>query len=225
MRSAVFVVAAGRGERLGAALPKAFVALRGEPLVSHAVRRLRASGVFDELVVAAPAEEVDRCVELFAAARVVPGGSTRQESVRNALAAIPSAVEVVLVHDAARPLVSAEVVRRVHDAARRHGAAMAAIPVTDTLKAVASDGTITATAHRESLWMAQTPQGFHTELLRQAHDAAARDGVEATDDAALVERLGHPVRVVEGSRTNLKITVPEDLAIAEALLAGGLIGD
>jgi 2-C-methyl-D-erythritol 4-phosphate cytidylyltransferase len=102
---------------------------------------------------------------------------------------------------------------------------MAAIPVTDTLKGVAPDGTITATAHRESLWMAQTPQGFRTDLLREAHAVAAREGVEATDDAALVERLGHPVRVVEGSRANLKITVPEDLAIAEALLAGGLIAD
>jgi 2-C-methyl-D-erythritol 4-phosphate cytidylyltransferase len=98
---------------------------------------------------------------------------------------------------------------------------MAAILVTDTLKGVAADGTISGTAHRESLWMAQTPQGFRAELLREAHAAAAREGVEASDDAALVERLGHAVRVVEGSRANLKITVPEDLAIAEALLAAG----
>ncbi len=150
--------------------------------------------------------------------RIVAGGAERQDSVAAGLAALEDAVDVVLVHDAARPFVTLACVDACVQAAARHGAAIVAERARDTVKLVRDQGVIAETLDRRSIWLAQTPQGFRTALLREAYERARRDGVVATDDAALVERLGHPVHVVEGGPSNRKITTPEDLRWAEVVV-------
>jgi 2-C-methyl-D-erythritol 4-phosphate cytidylyltransferase len=150
--------------------------------------------------------------------RIAQGGARRQDSVRNGLAAIDTDVDVVLVHDAARPFVEADVIREVIAAAAETGAAIAAIPAADTLKQVNDDDVVIATLPRDGVWYTQTPQGFRTDLLRDAHARADAEGIDATDDAMLVERCGHPVRVVRSNSTNFKITTPADLELARALV-------
>ncbi|NTW38989.1 MAG: 2-C-methyl-D-erythritol 4-phosphate cytidylyltransferase [Cellulomonadaceae bacterium] len=240
MRVAAILTAAGGGTRLGSSLPKALVPLAGVPLVVHAARALLSSGVVDHLGVTAPPTAVDAVVDVLARAEppvvadVVPGGVTRQASVAAGLrhlGTLPGAGPdlVVLVHDAARPLVPAAVVRRVVDAVRSgHDAVVPGLPVTDTVKEVAPpvDGAarVVATPDRRALRAVQTPQGFTLDLLVRAHDAgtarAGDEDVAATDDAALVEALGLDVWVVEGHQDALKVTTARDLALAELMLAG-----
>jgi 2-C-methyl-D-erythritol 4-phosphate cytidylyltransferase len=196
------VPAAGAGERLGADVPKAFAVLGGRPMVEWSLDVLRE--VCDRVVVAVPPDRVK-------APDFVAGGATRSESVRNALDAAPEA-SVVVVHDAARPLVTVELVRRCVDALEEgFDGVIAAIPVTDTVKEV-EQGRVVGTPDRGRLWAAQTPQVFRAEALR-------RTAGEATDDASLVEAMGGSVRVIEGMRENFKITTPLDARVAEMLLA------
>lgn len=227
MRVAALVLAAGRGERLRAAEPKALLSVAGRSLVVHAIEALAACDAVDAIVPVLPADALDRVAPalLGDAARrklwpAVAGGAERQDSMRAGLAALPASVELVAVHDAARALVQPGDVARVIAAAERIGAALLAVPVRDTLKRVES-GRVAATVARESLWAAQTPQVFRTALLREALEKADADGFRGTDDAQLVERLGAPVAIVEGDPGNLKITWPADLAWAEAALRGG----
>jgi len=175
------------------------------------------------LVLVAPADRVDalrgEAADLPTDVRVVAGGARRQDSVRLGVAAVPAGIGVVAVHDAARPLLSAETALAVVREAARSGAALAAVPVRDTLKRVSADGVVERTVDREGLWHAQTPQAFRTDVARTAHDEAVRRGLEATDDAALVEALGlASVRVVRGDPWNFKVTDPPDRDAAEALL-------
>jgi 2-C-methyl-D-erythritol 4-phosphate cytidylyltransferase len=195
------VPAAGAGERLGADVPKAFAVLGGRPMVEWSLDVLRR--VCDRVVVAVPPDRVEP-------PDFVAGGKTRSESVRNALDAAPEA-SVVVVHDAARPLVTVELVRRCLDALEGYDGVIAAVPVTDTVKEVA-DGEVIRTPDRGRLWAAQTPQVFRAEVLRGA------GGPEATDDASLVEAVGGRVRVVEGTPQNFKVTTPLDVRVAEMLL-------
>ena len=220
----VVVPAAGRGERLGVGVPKALVPLHGVPMVLHTLRRLGAAALFDEAVVAAPASHVEAVERLTAGAadwpfavRVVRGGSERQESVRFALEHIGRACRIVVVHDAARPCVPVEVVQRCVAAAREGGAALAAVPIQDTLKRV-HQGHVIATVVRAGLWVAQTPQAFDAALLRAAHLRAVETGYVGTDDAALIEWAGVAPRIVEGDLCNIKITTAADLRHAETLL-------
>src|SRR5215472_3098383 len=211
MRVAALVLAAGRGERVGATLPKALLALAGRPLLVHAIEGLVACAELEAIIPVVPAAQLGECAALLR-------GRERQDSTRVGLAALPPGVELVAVHDAARPLVRAREVAAVVAAARRHGAALLAVPLRDTLKRVVDDR-IAETLPRASCWAAQTPQVFRVEWLREALAKADADGFGATDDAQLVERLGIPVHVVPGDPGNLKITWPEDLEIAELLLA------
>jgi 2-C-methyl-D-erythritol 4-phosphate cytidylyltransferase len=149
---------------------------------------------------------------------VVAGGAERQDSVARALDAVPAAIDVVLVHDAVRPFIDQALVDRVLAAASDAGAAICALPITETVKRV-TDDIVQQTVDRSGLWAVQTPQGFRAELLREAHDKARRAGLLGTDDAMLVERLGHPVRVVRGLPENIKITTPADLRRARAWAA------
>jgi 2-C-methyl-D-erythritol 4-phosphate cytidylyltransferase len=204
------VPAGGSGERLGADRPKAFVVCAGRPLIEWSLDVLRA--VCDRVIVAAPAgwdEEPD----------FVRGGESRSASVKNALAAAPEA-EVVVVHDAARPLVTRELVERCL-AALEPGVdgAIAAVPMTDTVKEAAPDGRVLRTLDRSSLWSIQTPQVFRAGVLRRALERDAAALAAATDDAALVDDAGGVVSVVESFPENLKVTRESDLRIAEALLA------
>ena len=211
------VAAGGRGERLGAATPKALVLLGGEPLVVHACRALRSAGV-EDVVVAAPADNVEAVAQLLPDARVVAGGSTRTESVRRALAELSSNVDIVLVHDAARALAPASLIRRVVDAVDAGAdAVVPVVAVADTVKQVDRTGVVVATVDREMLRAVQTPQGFRRSVLARAHETAG-DVADATDDAGLVERIGVTVHTVSGAPEALKVTTRADLLLAEAML-------
>lgn len=210
---------------MGGATPKQFLLLAGTPLIVHTVRAFRQVPDIASVVVAAPAAHRDECRELLARhgleapfCTVVEGGATRQDSVRAALAQVSPEIALVLVHDAARPFVTPEIIVRCLDAAAASGAAIAAIPVRDTLKKAAGGNRISATVDRDGLWQAQTPQAARADLLRAAFAVAARDAFLGTDEAALIERLGHAVTLVEGAETNFKVTRPADLLLAEALL-------
>jgi 2-C-methyl-D-erythritol 4-phosphate cytidylyltransferase len=215
-RVAVLVPAGGAGTRLGRRTPKQFLRLGGDTILAATVRRFVRHPAVDAVVVAAPAAYVERTRRLLGRLRararivVVAGGPSRQASVRQALAAAPASADVLLVHDAVRPFVTRALVDAVIAAALAEGAAICALPVAETVKRV-RDGMVEATVERDGLWAVQTPQGFRAALLREAHDKAVRDGVVGTDDAMLVERLGHPVRVVPGLSVNVKITTPADL--------------
>lgn len=228
-RVGALVPAAGRGDRLGPdGPPKALRLLDGVPLLVHAVAALISSRTVDVVVVAAPVLEVAAVDALLRAAfpvadvRVVAGGPTRQDSVAAALAELPGDVTVVLVHDAARPLVPPTLVDAIVDAVTGGAAAaVPGLPVVDTLKQVDLDGRVLATPPRGQLRAVQTPQGFRRELLEAAHAAARAlpPPDPATDDAGLVERLGAAVQVVPGSEEAFKVTRPLDLLLADAVLA------
>jgi 2-C-methyl-D-erythritol 4-phosphate cytidylyltransferase len=200
------------------------------PLVIFTLRRLDACDEISEFLVATLAEEEATLAERVAQAklrhpaRVVRGGGSRQESVGNALAAVGADTEIVLVHDAVRPLVTREQTERAIAAAREHGAAIVGIAALDTVKEVkrtsqpGNVALITATIPRERVVLAQTPQVFRTQILRDAYAMAARDGFSASDEAGLVERLGHDVYVVAGSTSNLKVTRPGDMELARFYL-------
>ena len=225
------VPAAGRGLRMGGSVPKQFLSLGGEPLIVQSLRALQAAPVIDQIVLAVPLADVDYCeAEIVSRHRftkvtkVVAGGAERQDSVRHALAQVHAETEIVLIHDAVRPFVTQRMIEEVVAAARREGAAIIALPMRDTVKQVRTDGMIERTVDRTPLWLAQTPQAFRRDWIETAHKNAHAEGIRATDDAFLVEWLGHLVAVVEGSGENIKVTRPEDLVIGEAILASRMKG-
>jgi 2-C-methyl-D-erythritol 4-phosphate cytidylyltransferase len=235
VKIAMLLLAAGRGSRFGGPVPKAFLKLRGRPLlVASAERLLQAlpDGANGELIVLVHPDDrethVAACLSqlrALAGARavlhVVDGGTTRQQSMANGLAAASGDVELVLVHDAARALLPVGATRACIETAAAAGAALLAVPAADTLKRVRGER-VEATLDRRDVWLAQTPQVVRRELLARALAHAASTGFHATDDVSLVEHLGEPVAVVAGSATNLKITRADDLPLAEAILAAGL---
>ena len=224
MHVTAIVPAAGGGTRMAGALPKQYLPLAGIPLLARTLQALRASGRVDSLILVVPPGQEARCrteiLEPFGlhADAVVPGGADRQASVFAGLSRIPEGTDLVLVHDGARPFITPAVIQAVVAAAAEAGAAVAAIPVTDTIKVAGPDGSVKETPERGRLWAAQTPQVFRPALLREAHRQALQDGFRSTDDSALVERLGHPVRLVPGSPENVKITTKADLALADHIL-------
>ncbi|HVP30641.1 MAG TPA: 2-C-methyl-D-erythritol 4-phosphate cytidylyltransferase [Myxococcota bacterium] len=225
MRIAALVLAAGRGERMRSALPKAFVPLAGRTLLARSLAAMACVPEIDLVVPVVAADALERFAALAPEragiaklGAAVAGGRERQDSMAAGLAALPPDVGFVAVHDAARPLVRAADVTRVVAAARETGAALLVTPVTDTVKRVRG-GLVVETPERSECFAAQTPQVFRLDLLREALAKARAEGVVATDDAQLVERLGGAVRAVEGDPTNRKITRPADLAWAELELA------
>lgn len=211
---------------MGSQTPKQYMTLGGLPLLVHSLKVLEASDCVGEVVLIAPDADRDFCLREIVARhgfrkvlRIVAGGEQRQDSVRNGLSTIGDEVELVLIHDAVRPFLTADMVAGVLELAGKHGAAVVAVPMRDTVKHAAADNFIEGTVERQGLWLAQTPQAFTRVLLQEAHRKAVVDGTHATDDAQLAERLGHRVAIVEGSTENIKITRPEDLAIGEAILA------
>jgi 2-C-methyl-D-erythritol 4-phosphate cytidylyltransferase len=227
-RVTAILPAAGLGTRMGADTPKQFLSLDGVPVLLFTLRRLAASPLITDFVVATRAEEIDSLTASVEAeklsATVVRGGDTRQDSVANALAEVPPETDFILVHDAVRPLVTLNQIERVIAEATACDAAILGIPAMDTVKEVkrASLPTdvalITATIPRERVVLAQTPQVFRASLLLEAFARARQDGVTASDEAGLVERIGRDVHVVVGSERNLKITRPGDMELAEFYL-------
>ena len=215
------VVAAGRSSRMGG-VDKTFAPLLGAPLIAHTVERLEAHPAIGEIALVLAAESVERGRKLAASrswrkvTRVCPGGQRRQDSVLNGLHAI-SPCDLALIHDGARPCLDAATLDRGIASAAECGAAVAGMPVKDTIKRVSPELLIEDTPERARLWAAQTPQVFRYDLLLEAHRACKAD---VTDDAAMVESIGHPVRMFEGSYENIKVTTAGDLAVAEAFLRG-----
>lgn len=223
-RNGVVVVAAGKGTRMGTSESKQYLPLRGKPILVHTLERFQRMPQIESIVLVTGSGDIERCaayVEQYSLTKVVAvmaGGEERQHSVRIGLERLPAGLDVVAVHDAVRPFVTQARTVECLDKAYEAGGAVLAVPVKDTIKVVDSSGRIRSTPERKSLWAVQTPQAFRLDLLRQAHMQAERDGFVGTDDAMLVERLGHPVHVVEGDYTNIKITTPDDLLWAERLL-------
>lgn len=217
------VAAGGRGQRFGSERPKQLLEVAGRTLLDRSVSALLEHPAIDVVIVALPIEVVsDPPSYLRVAAkplRLIAGGPRRQDSVANAFAAVGDDADVVLIHDAARPFVSADLITRAIVAAAESGAAVAAMPSRDTVKHASDDRFVQQTLPRERIYLAQTPQAFQRRVLRDAL-ALAEQGHDVTDEATLAERAGHPVRLVEGEMANIKITVPEDMPVAEAIARG-----
>lgn len=207
-------------------IPKPFLPLGGRPLILHTLARFSQTKNVHKIILIAAVTEMARCREAVQSDPGLKteeylfesGGPRRQDSVSRGLARLDSDCEIVVIHDGVRPFVSPQTIDLCVDLASERGAAVVGVPVKDTIKIVSVDRRIQETPPRASLWEAQTPQVFRTEIIREAYRNAHQEGIEATDDSMLVERLGREVILVEGERSNLKITSPEDLLLAEALL-------
>jgi 2-C-methyl-D-erythritol 4-phosphate cytidylyltransferase len=224
MTTGAVILAAGSSSRMSG-VDKLLLPLGGRPLLAHSVATFASHPALDCLAIVCSASNLDDVRSLAAAqspsAVVVLGGPRRRDSVRAGVEAL-SGTDYVVIHDGARPFVTRPMIDAALAGARLTGAALCAIPMPDTVKRANLSGLVRSTVSREGLWLAQTPQAFQTDLLLRAHQGSDLD---ATDDASLVELLGQPVRVVLGSAHNLKITQPEDLALAEALYASSRRGE
>lgn len=227
MSVVVLIPAAGMGRRMGAAVNKQYLPLYDRPILAHTIALFEDHPRVDRIHVIIPAAEMAQCrAEVLEphgfrkVGELIAGGAERQDSVRNGLLACGAEPDdVVLIHDGVRPLMPAAVIDRVIDRVIAEGACVVGVPVKDTIKQV-QDGLITGTPDRRFLWQAQTPQAFRFGQILRAHEQAVEDGFCGSDDASLVERLGLPVGMIEGSYRNIKITTPEDLLLARAFLAG-----
>lgn len=225
----VLVPAAGMGRRMGTSINKQYLDLAGRPILAHTLELFQQHPAIDSIYPILPTDEISYCqthvVDRYAFSkvrRIIAGGAERQDSVLNGLRALEeegevSAETVVLIHDGVRPLFDAALIPQLIETAQQQGGCVVGVPVKDTIKEVDS-GRISATPERQKLWQAQTPQAFRFELILRANECAERDGFRGTDDASLVERLGESVMMLEGNYRNLKVTTPEDLLIATALL-------
>ncbi len=225
MSCAALVTAGGTGRRMGTAVPKQYLEIEGAPILAHTLKLFDMHPDIDHLVLTVPAGEQDFCKDSIVVAsvrctsiEVTAGGPSRQESVFNGLVGLRE-FEMVAIHDGVRPFVDSAVVSATIRAARVSGACIAGLPVRDTVKRQRGD--YLETIERRHLWLAHTPQTFRSELIIHAHEQARRDGFQGTDDASLVERLGHTVSIVEDSPCNIKITTPRDLDIARRFFRSG----
>jgi 2-C-methyl-D-erythritol 4-phosphate cytidylyltransferase len=227
--NAAIIVAAGQGSRMGGTLSKQYLPLDGAPILRRTIDAFIDSALFNEIIAVVAADDIDYCREHVLKGlppalplRLVAGGRERQESVCNGLKALGGRDDdAVLIHDGVRPFVSVEALARCLATVQLHGAGILAVPVRDTLKVADEDGCIAKTFNRAGTWQAQTPQGFRLGLIREAHRRAREENFCGTDDAQLVERLGRRVMIVAGQRSNIKITTPEDLILAEAIWRHG----
>ncbi len=228
MSVTVLVPAAGSGSRMGGRVKKQFLLLNGMPVLAHTLRRLDDMPEVREVIPVVPEAELEECLEMCVdgqglkkVRRVVPGGRERQDSVRNGLLAMEPPGGWVMVHDGVRPFVTREMVSALILALDGCDGAVLAVPAKDTLKEVGPDRLVRRTLDRRLLWHVQTPQAFPYRVIAEAFRKAYAEGFYGTDEASLVERYGGSVRVVAGSYANIKITTPEDMILAEAILAGG----
>ena len=218
------VPAGGTGTRMGGTVPKQFLELDGKPILYYTLKTLQDCGIISELILVVPEKEYDNaCTDWLGkpeiVTKVVVGGEKRQDSVYNGFCELSPQTEIVLVHDGVRPFLSHQMIQESVDAAREYGAAITAIPVNDTIKKVDDSGLVSKTVDREGLWRVQTPQVFRYELLEEAFKKANSEKFYGTDEGTLIEHLGKPVKVVEGSEQNIKITRPEDLRLSEIFIS------
>ncbi|RNC83730.1 MAG: 2-C-methyl-D-erythritol 4-phosphate cytidylyltransferase [Balneola sp.] len=222
---AVIIPAAGSGSRLGSRIPKPFIELEGSTILEHTIRAFLNVPSLSEIVIPTSKESVGRVEDIFKSLdredlkmMVVEGGSERQYSIHNALKCVSDEIDLVAVHDAVRPFISANLIEACCEKAVGVGASIIAVPAKDTIKRINEAYLIDGTPDRKFLWQAQTPQIFKKEIILEAYESARSNGFIGTDDSSLVEQLGYEVGVVEGDRRNLKITYPIDLKIAELIL-------
>ena len=218
------VPAGGTGTRMGGIVPKQFLELDGKPILYYTLKTLQDCGIISELILVVPEKEYDNaCTDWLGkpeiVTKVVVGGEKRQDSVYNGFCELSPQTEIVLVHDGVRPFLSHQMIQESVDAAREYGAAITAIPVNDTIKRVDDSGLVSQTVDRDGLWRVQTPQVFRYELLQEAFKKANSEKFYGTDEGTLIEHLGKPVKVVEGSEQNIKITRPEDLRLSEIFIS------
>ncbi|QSX08159.1 2-C-methyl-D-erythritol 4-phosphate cytidylyltransferase [Alkalibacter rhizosphaerae] len=218
------IVAAGNGSRMNAGRNKQYLYLNGKPILVHTLKAFEKCGSIDEVILVISAQDAALCREEVLATNgfkkikaLVFGGQTRQESMYNGLREVSKQAEIVVTHDGARPLIHTKTLTQCVEETITHGATIVAVPVKETIKMVGDDLEVIDTPKRSCLWSVQTPQTFRRELLEEAHKSAKEAGFLGTDDAMLVERLGHPVKVVKGHYENIKITTPEDLILAESI--------
>jgi len=224
MKVGAIIAAAGFGRRMKTDRPKQFLALNGTPILVHTIRKFDACAVISYIIVTAPRESVEEVTDLVNAAgfkksvTVIEGGERRQDSVAMGLQQLQPGTDIVAVHDGVRPFVSIEDIENVVRQAAQSGAAILGVPIVDTVKQAEREF-VESTLMREHLILAQTPQVFRTDILKEAFERAAKDEYYGTDESSLVERLGLPVAIVRGSERNIKITRPSDLTLARAFLA------
>lgn len=230
-RACVIITAGGSGKRFGeSGLPKQYAELCGKPVIYYALRSFHDSDSVDEVLIVVPRDLIDYTREELVqkygfnkVTQIVAGGDERQHSVENGFRALSDKPGVVLVHDGVRPFIKKETIETVIKEALRSGAAITAIKVTDTVKKASPDSSIEGTLDREGIWLAQTPQGFRYEILDTALKKAGADGYLGTDESILVEMTGARVKLVEGSRYNIKITTKEDILLGELMIKEGLV--
>lgn len=229
MHVTTIIVAAGEGKRIGGPISKSFLPIAGRPLVLRTLDRFFSTRSIEKVILVVAGKELGQTQTLIQSDPnlrhrpwiLQPGGASRQESVRFGLEKLDSNCEIVVIHDGARPFVSSSLIDRCVGEAYRTGAVVVGVPVKDTIKVVSDQHWVQATPARNTLWEIQTPQVFRKEVIMEAHDWGMRQAIEATDDAMLVEGIGKPVFLLEGERTNIKITVAEDVLLAETLLGKG----
>ena len=224
MSVCAIVPAGGSGTRMGGTVPKQFQSLNGKPILYHTIKTLQNCETISEIILVVPEKEyettnTDWLSKLEIVKKVVIGGEKRQDSVYNGFCEVSQDSEIVLVHDGVRPFLSQKMVADSIDAAREYGAAITAIPVHDTIKRVDTSGLVSQTIDREGLWRVQTPQAFRYSLLLDAFNKAKSENFYGTDEGALIEHLGEPVKIVEGLEQNIKITRPEDLELSKAFIS------
>ena len=223
MKVGAIIPAAGRGKRIGASVPKQFLEIQGKPLLHHTLTVFASCKLIDYVVLVMPRADVDEMGEDWLnkyeiVREVVVGGEQRQDSVYNGFNSLEEGTDIVVVHDGVRPFTTPQMITATVEAAQEHGAAITAIPVSDTVKQ-AADGFVKQTVPRDGLWRVQTPQAFQRGLLQQAFKKAKKDSYYGTDEGSLVEYLGERVKIVPGSELNIKITRKEDLVLGESLLS------
>jgi 2-C-methyl-D-erythritol 4-phosphate cytidylyltransferase len=221
MKTDAVIVSAGKGHRFMEGRKKQFHFLSGKPILAHTLDKFEACPLIRSILLVVGQEDMDFCLneviekyKFQKVSQIVPGGKRRQESVKNGIDALPKDTDIVAIHDGVRPFVTKAMIEDSIHSAIRYGAVVLAMPVKDTIKMSNPDGTVLKTLDRESLWQVQTPQTFQINIIKEAFYRATEDGIIGTDDASLVERIGAKVHILPGSYTNIKITTPEDLLLA-----------
>lgn len=222
---AAIIVAAGQGKRMETDINKQYLLLKGKPILAHTINVFENCALIDEIIVVVGEHEKAKCLYNIIkpygfkkVKKLIAGGQTRQQSMYNGLKEVSTNTDVVITHDGARPLIHEFILQKSIKETLVHKATIVGVPVKDTIKMVNSEGIVNNTPQRDLLWTVQTPQVFSYKLLLKAHKAALEEGYVGTDDAMLVERIGHPIKLIKGKYDNIKITTPEDLIIAEAII-------
>lgn len=222
---AAIIVAAGQGKRMKTDINKQYLLLEGKPILAHTINVFEKCTLIDEIIVVVGEHEKAKCLyniikkySFKKVKKLITGGETRQQSMYNGLKEVSTNANIVITHDGARPLINETIIQKSIMETLVHKATIVGVPVKDTIKMVDSEGLVSNTPQRDLLWTVQTPQSFSYQLILDAHKAAFEEGFIGTDDAMLVERLGHPIKLIKGKYDNIKITTPEDLIIAESII-------